>query len=149
MRITKCQLRANTSIVFAQHEQRHWSKHVAMPYMPIPASRATSTARNTNMTVASMTLTSDHGIPDKVIRDSGSHYTTVNCSEHLQRCGNSNTFLPTLPSHKRIHRGKVSIYPSEATPVDSDVPSPAELLFNRKILSTHHTLITNINPRNK
>ena len=110
---------------------------------------------------------SEHGIPLKLISDNGSQYSSHLFNEFARTWGFQHiTSSPTYPQSNgfaerfvqtiknivgKTMKNKGDVYLSllsfRSTPVDHDLPSPAELLFNRKIRSTLPTRTPNKNPQ--
>ena len=102
---------------------------------------------------ATMEIFSEHGIPSKVISDNGGHYDSANYKDFAASWGFTHvTSSPHYPQSNgyvecsiqtvknTLKKAQSSEYNSHmallclrTTPVDSIIPSPAELLYKRKI----------------
>lgn len=138
-------------------------------YSKFPIIRRLPTGRSTSQNVITFLkqIFSEHGIPSKLVSDNGSQYSSHLFNEFTRKWGFQHiTSSPTYPQSNGLAerfvqtvknivdktvKNKGDIYLSllslRSTPIDHNLPSPAELLFNRKVRSTLPTRIPNTNPQ--
>lgn len=137
-------------------------------YSKFPIIRRIPKGNSTSQTVITYLkqIFSEHGIPSKFISDNGSQYSSHLFKSFANQWGFQHiTSSPTYPQSNgmaerfvqtvkntvaKALKDKRDVYMAllciRTTPIDSQIPSPAELLYNRKIRSTLPTQIHNNNP---
>lgn len=124
--------------------------------------------RSNSPTVVNLlkSIFSEHGIPERVISDNGPQYSShifkefsqlwnfqhITSSPHYPQSNGfierqvqtvKHTIKKAKQSKTDVHLAMLSL---RATPIDNHLPSPGELLFNRKIRSSLPTKIHNTQP---
>ena len=137
-------------------------------YSKFPIIRRIPKGNSTSQTIITYLkqIFSEHGIPSKFISDNGSQYSSQLFKSFAHSWGFQHvTSSPIFPQSNgmaeryvqtvkntvaKAMKDKRDVYLAllciRTTPVDNQLPSPAELLFNRKIRSNLPTQIQNNNP---
>lgn len=115
---------------------------------------------------ATKEIIAEHGIPEKIISDNGPHYSSEKYKQFTQEWSikhitssphhpQSNGFIErqiqtvknvlkkALDSRSDVHMGLLCL---RSTPIDSKLPSPSTLLFNRQVRTNLPAVIRNRNP---